>query len=332
MEDRELISQQFKSYLEGTAAKEEAEQLLWFLYTTGDEAFVEQLIADNWETERIESIAEDILIRRRLEQSRLYLRDRIAVPQRRTKIPVFKLLLYSTAIAAACLAIIFGNFWLLRQDGIRIIAVSASAGQIKKVLLPDSSVVTLNAGTTLEYPSSFSSDSRSVALKNGQAFFEVKHHQNLPFIVQTAEAKVTVLGTSFDIKSYSNDEQTRVAVATGMVGVQTNGRNRPSTPLKAGELATINNQNNGLLRTSLPAGDIAGWRSNRLSFREEPFLDVIHALERRYQVKIKIEKQTLLKEKITLSLDNESLETALKALSLSNHFNYQIHEHLVLVK
>ncbi len=90
---------------------------------------------------------------------------------------------------------------------------------MKKVVLPDNSTVWLNAETRVKVPEHFEGQFRTVILENGEAFFDVQHDSNHPFIVKVNQLNVQVYGTSFNIRSYKKMGNITVAVATGKVGV-----------------------------------------------------------------------------------------------------------------
>jgi len=95
---------------------------------------------------------------------------------------------------------------------------------MKKVTLPDNSTVWLNAETRIQVPETFEGKCRSVILENGEAFFDIKHDANHPFVVKVSELDVEVYGTSFNIRSYKNLEHITVSVSTGKVGVLKKGK------------------------------------------------------------------------------------------------------------
>jgi transmembrane sensor len=95
---------------------------------------------------------------------------------------------------------------------------------MKKVTLPDNSTVWLNAETRLKVPETFQGKCRNVILESGEAFFDVKHDTDHPFVVKVSELDVQVMGTSFNIRSYKSLGHITVAVATGKVGVVKNGK------------------------------------------------------------------------------------------------------------
>ena len=147
-----------------------------------------------------------------------------------------------TIAAAAIIIIVAGAGYLLRQvsrntaDDGRELAHSGSSGgpaagiahmhqvvtaiqERKTVQMPDGTLVSLEQGSTLDYPDQFSGKTREIYLK-GEAFFEVTKDATHPFIVHTELLKTTVLGTSFNVEAYPEGNEARVVVVSGKVKVE----------------------------------------------------------------------------------------------------------------
>jgi transmembrane sensor len=127
--------------------------------------------------------------------------------------------------AVACAVFIFsitGYQAFVQSDFSKqeITATKTFAKDIRLLFLPDGTRVWLNENSELEYPSKFLKNERTVTLK-GEAFFEVKRDPSRPFVISSGSIKTTVLGTSFNIKAYGNN-QPEVNVRTGKVKVETN--------------------------------------------------------------------------------------------------------------
>ena len=135
----------------------------------------------------------------------------------------------SAAIAAACLIlpVVIVNVsrhsydkGLSAQVSDRVpqmLEYSANAGEMRHVLLPDSTSVTLNAGTVLICPAEFIGGKRGVYL-NGEATFDVTRNEKKPFVVSTSVMDITVLGTKFNVSSYSDDENVTATLCRGKIG------------------------------------------------------------------------------------------------------------------
>lgn len=140
--------------------------------------------------------------------------------------------------AAACAVIVlsvssYHSFFQSQFSKSKITSAITFNEDIRLINLPDGTRVWLNENTQIEYPSKFSDDQRTVTLK-GEAFFEVKHDQSRPFIISSGAIKTTVLGTSFNVKAYT-DIQPEVSVRTGKVKVEST---KNTVLLERGEKAT----------------------------------------------------------------------------------------------
>lgn len=119
-------------------------------------------------------------------------------------------------------------YWKLTEQPVGNMAeIVATTGvnQHKKITLSDGSEIILQPSSSISYPSQFNGTSRQVKLTEGEAFFAVFHDEKHPFQVQLpSNLAVKVLGTSFRIKAYRTSHQVEVAVATGKVAVQQQGK------------------------------------------------------------------------------------------------------------
>lgn len=209
----------------------------------------------------------------------------------------------------------------------------ARQGERKILELSDGTKVWLNSGTTLKYPASFDGDTRKITLKSGEAFFEVAHDAHKAFIVNANGADVQVLGTSFEVSAFDQDQEMKVTVSTGKVGVMPAAVHQPATFLLPGDRAIIDRIHHTLHLVHVDTADIAAWRSNRLVFADQPLPEVFASLERKYNVHIQIESNRLFTEKVTMRLNNQPIDNVLTALSFANHFKYQkINAQLIVVK
>lgn len=157
-------------------------------------------------------------------------------------------------------------------------------GSQTKMILPDGSVVVLNSGSTLKYPSSFSGKERSVYLA-GEGYFEVAKDEAAPFLVYAGEATVRVTGTVFNIRSYPEDVQTEVDLIEGGVNVFIGGK---SLALHADEKAVYNRKSGNLQLVACDAYKSSLWTTGKLSFVNASFREILKEIERKYNVKIRV--------------------------------------------
>ena len=201
------------------------------------------------------------------------------------------------------------------------ISLYVPPGVSSKTILPDSTVVWLNSCSMINYPSYFDGDTRTIELI-GEAFFDVARHEDKPFIINSGNLKVNVLGTSFNFKHYEEDTHASLAVETGVVALSTGSA--ATTTLQAGKYATVDNHT---LQTNVfdtPPTGLATWRNNKMIFRDEPFGNILNELSRRYNVEFEIQGEAIKHYVYTATFDNMSLEDVLKLLKMSSPIDYSI--------
>jgi ferric-dicitrate binding protein FerR (iron transport regulator) len=205
---------------------------------------------------------------------------------------------------------------------------SAPGGVKKTVMLPDSSVVTLNSVSELKYPSHFSDTVREVYL-TGQAFFEVTKNAHAPFIVHTKNFSTRVLGTSFDIRSYEDEKNNHVAVVTGKVQVMTPEGN--SQLLLPKDMTSYNENQKTLNKSTFDPAFLLAWRNGIIVFDHASFEEVTTYLARWYGVDFTIEKGLKVRGLYTGKFNKEPLITVLKGISYSSHFSFRIEGKTVFI-
>lgn len=189
--------------------------------------------------------------------------------------------------------------------------VSAVLGERKEIIFQDGTKVFLNAGSTISYPERFGLAERRVAL-NGEAFFEVTHNPRRPFIVETGNSAIRVLGTSFDVRAYGDDPTIDVVLLEGSVEF-TQGKERYR--LSPSQKLVFDKQSGtGTVSDTGDAEHAAMWSRNIICFRDTPMRRVADELERWYGVRFEIDDPDLLRYTFSLRTSNLPLESLLKEL------------------
>lgn len=204
-----------------------------------------------------------------------------------------------SAAAAIGLLFLLGYQWNDSIKGRDVIWVENTneEQEIKVVTLPDSSKVWLNKGGKLSYTPAFDKKERNVTL-DGHAFFEVERDEKRPFNVVTGDLRVTVLGTSFDVKSFNDKEESEVALFTGSVKVNSLA-NREEWILKPSEqlLYRVGGQN---LIEAFDPDLLAIWRKEEFSFNEVSIDKIIKMLKVHFgKISVELENPNWLKEEIS---------------------------------
>ena len=190
--------------------------------------------------------------------------------------------------------------------------------------LPDGSTGRLNGGSSLKFPTQFSRKVREVSL-SGEAYFNVIPNPKKSFIVSTKNIDVKVFGTSFNVMAYADDNLTEVTLEKGKVEVfrKTNNTIKSIGVLKPNELCRYN-----LLSDSskiLPANtaEKLSWLDGKLTFKYEPFDEVIHKINRWYNANILIMDKMLSTYVYYGTFKDETLDEVLKLLQLTAPIKYR---------
>ena len=177
--------------------------------------------------------------------------------------------------------------------------------------LPDGSKVWLNAGSTITFPTSFSSEERVVKLI-GQAYFDVKKDK-IPFSVKTEKFDIKVLGTAFDVLAYSGEEAL-VTLERGKVSLETSSGN--GAVLIPGEQAVIKKESGQIEQRKVETSKYVAWKDNRLIFNNESFESVCLKLQRWFNLEIRIENESIKNIPVNGIIEYESIGEVMQLLEI----------------
>lgn len=200
------------------------------------------------------------------------------------------------------------------------VEVSTEAGQQSKVSLPDGSLVWLNAETIVKYRQG--KDKREVNLE-GEAYFEVAHSEQQPFIVETENVKVKVLGTKFNVSHYNNSKETEASLLSGKITMLVDGSNN-EIELAPGEKVIYNEGQGVVFKRNIKVQNEISWRQGILVFDNEPFSEFVRKLERYYAVKFIYEKSAFENIHYTGSIDKLNIDNVLEFINMTIPINYEI--------
>lgn len=225
------------------------------------------------------------------------------------------------AVVAAILVTLFIYLLSFHDKGSeQVIVHQTLPGQKSNIILPDGSTVQLNAESKLTYTEQFGAENsiREVAFE-GEAFFNVKKDPERPFIVNCQDLKATVLGTSFNVKAYPDEQAVQVIVATGKVAVQGKKGNASGQKvlLLPNEMISYHKQGRKISKTTGDFADLLAWKDGKLIFNKVQIRDAIPALERWYGVEIVLKNENLGNCLTQLQVQGESLYTVLGWLQFS---------------
>ncbi|WP_430973948.1 FecR family protein [Sunxiuqinia rutila] len=213
--------------------------------------------------------------------------------------------------------------FIFKQTPENYTTITASNGQSSMITLPDQSTVWLNGGTTLTYNTAFFSQNREVRL-DGEAFFQVTKQTAHPFVVQCNELNVRVLGTSFNVRSYAEDEMISVVLEEGAVELNTKKGNSRNYHLKPGEKADYSRIKKELSIHEVETSQYTSWKKGLLIFSDATMSEVVKKLERWYNVSIEVKNPQINNLLFNATILHEDIEDIMELIKFSCAINYDI--------
>lgn len=194
---------------------------------------------------------------------------------------------YWIGLVAAVLLIALGLFLVLNNNFNSIITAK---GETKQVELPDGSLVTLNAASTLTYSVNFTKEQARVVELSGEAYFEVKKDKQHPFIVKTTDQKIEVLGTRFNVNAYQEETSTITTLFEGSIKISLLSPSITNTTSNAGQIiipgqTVILKNGRFTISPSIEENAIA-WKNGVFCFDSESLESAMNKISRWYDVDI----------------------------------------------
>ena len=205
----------------------------------------------------------------------------------------------------------------------RYTTVSTTAGQNSKIILPDSSVIWLNSGTTLSYNTDFSLNNREIRLQ-GQAFFQIARNEKMPLFVTVNGFRVKVLGTKFDISAYPEDYNINVVLETGSVELLHEHDQSFDHILKPGEKAEFDIKTKNVLIGPVNVYKYTSWKDGVLIFENAQMDEALEKLERWYNIRIEVKDPEIYGLIFNATIINESVDEIFDLIRYTCSVHYKI--------
>lgn len=238
-------------------------------------------------------------------------------------------------LAAASIAFLLGLSFLFFQKNrafftkpdskqLHYSLIETKNSELKNFVLPDGSKVWLNAGSKLKFSDQFDKKLRAVTLEDGEAYFDIKHDTEKPFIVYAGKTKTQVLGTAFVVRSYKSLSQTQITVIRGKVGVMNSvDAKKQAVFLLPNDQAMFDAGSGKFEKTHIDAEDFTSWTTGRLKINNENLAAIAVILEKKFNTSISFEDNTLGKLRFSAGFEaTEKLDDILEVLCLAENLNY----------
>ena len=198
-----------------------------------------------------------------------------------------------------------------------------------KIVLDDGTEIWLNSASELKYPAHFVGNERRVCLV-GEAYFQVARNEAAPFIVETRDMDVKVLGTSFNVSAYEDEENSHATLVEGRVEVddKVNGEKVTLTP---GEQALL--QGKEMVVREVNTKLYSMWRLDRFTFASEDMEGVIRKLSRWYNVNFFFSNSSMKQKRFTGSLPKYSdISQVLKMIEMTTDIKFQVKGNTIIIQ
>ena len=245
------------------------------------------------------------------------------------------------------------KFLEAKTDQNSICKITTPLGSRSYIVLPDGSQVWLNAGTTLKYPSSFTSDERNVYL-TGEAYFKVKTDPKHPFVVHYSDVKIKAFGTEFNVKAYPEENFIETTLIKGIVKVEGKDEQKKhflitmqpkqKVTLLTAQKTNLKPQaikpeeesyvNETIIPESIPVKPITtdsvktvlytSWKDSKWVFEGTELSEIAVLLERRYNIQVKFNASELKSYTFTGTFQEETLDQVLEILKITTPVRYQM--------
>ncbi len=320
MSDKPLhdrLSYLFQRYLDKTYTPDEHDELMQYISQPENDQQVRKLIDKGWQfplpayeqdASKVNSIFNAIIEKGAITQR-----------PRRTGRPLVKYMAAAVLLLAIGLGIYYYTQPIPTVVALQTPEPPAPVGH-RYIRLPDGSTVLLNTGSQLNYPDSFG-NTREVHL-TGEAYFDIRHNNNKPFIVYAGNTRTVVLGTAFDIRAFPGQQNVVVTVTRGKVRVEKDAQTIGI--LTPNEQLVVSKNNSAAKKETVNIREAIAWKQDDIVLDDVPLREAVQELEERFHCIITLGNATLENCRITASfLHRESLNEVIQVIARINRMDYR---------
>lgn len=238
---------------------------------------------------------------------------------------------YKAAASISIMLVAFFSLWKYIHPALATeasVVVEQATDAKKMITLIDGTKVWLNANSSIQYDKGFGKDTRTVLLK-GEAFFDVTK-TGIDFIVQTNNFNIRVKGTRFNVTAFNSETSECATLEEGRIVLQVKG-SKDAFDMKPGDQVTFHQESNAVSRRVVHPASYSLWKEEPLKFQNAALQDILNEMQVRYQVTIKVHASAVMHEKISMTLQEETLEEALELIGIATSLKYSINDSEVVM-
>ena len=200
--------------------------------------------------------------------------------------------------------------------------VTTNAGEKAHIFLADSTEITLNSGSSLQYDTQYNIKDRKIKF-TGEAFFNVRTNPEKPFVVHLNQMSISATGTRFNIFSFDNEDRVETTLEEGVITVSIKGSE--PVKVKSGQQVVYFVKSRKVLVRDVVTDTYTSWKENKLRFNDTPFEEVLRRIGRKYNVRFEISSHDLLNLKYTATFIDEPVEEVMQMLKTVSPITYKIY-------
>ena len=208
-------------------------------------------------------------------------------------------------------------------------------GKRYEITLFDGTAIHLNSGSSIRYPVKFSNGNNRQLFLKGEAFFDVIKDDKHPFIVSTSGMNITVLGTKFNVSAYPEDNHINTVLVEGLINLSSDNtdtkQSNTTVQLEPGYKAEWNIYNKTTTIEPVDTDIYTSWISGVLVIKNTLFKNIIHKLERHYNIKIQNNYAEINDQAFTASFDVETIDEVLSSFAENRKFNFEIRNDTIII-
>lgn len=203
--------------------------------------------------------------------------------------------------------------------------INVPNGKTFKIELSDGTLVHMNSGSSLRYPMQFGDNGNRLVTLQGEAYFEVSKDVNRPFIVQTDQINVRVLGTKFVMNSFKDAPVARTVLIEGSVALykkEAQYNANTTAVLSPGQMGELDKSKDQITLKEVDTRIYMDWLEGKLIFNHKSFPEILKRLERHFNIKIENKNKRLGEQVFTAGFEGESIDEILNVFRRSFPFEY----------
>ncbi|TCD26529.1 DUF4974 domain-containing protein [Pedobacter psychrodurus] len=315
--NQKALKSVLKKYLEEKANPQEAEAVENWYEELGKESDSTPYLNHAGAINNLSRLIKNNILQQILEQRKTKLRSQYI------KYAAIFLLMISAGL------IIFQSYHASRIP-LADITFKSSHEAAKEITLKDGSIILLNVGSELIVAQDFGKYERNVSLQ-GEAFFKIAKDKRKPFIIKSGILKTTVVGTSFNINAYPDQDRIKIAVASGKVRIARKtaaGEEVLAIGMTKDASLTFDKSTGSAALKTEDAALISSWKDNKLYIDNATISEIAKQLERYYHLKVVYNPKIDKGKRYTIRFNHEPANRVMEILSIltKTKFTYQTNQ------